>query len=88
LLSIASLLAFLKAQRGREKKTSMKWQHTTAKTKKGYVPHDCKQYGFPSGTLESLGIWNIPALWPSTNLEMTHFFKIYHRDDFWARIFI
>jgi len=40
------------------------------------MPHDCKQYDFSSGTLESLGIWNIPVLWPSTNLEMTHIFLI------------
>jgi len=56
LLSIASLLAFRKAQRGREKKTSMKGQNTAANAKKGYVPHDCKQYDFSSGTLESLDI--------------------------------
>ena len=41
-----------------------------ATAKKGYVPHDCKQYDFLSGALESLDIWNILAFWPSTNLEM------------------
>ena len=55
---------------GREKKTSMKCQNTAANAKKGYMPHDCKQYNFSSGTLESPVIWNIPALWPSTNLEV------------------
>jgi len=71
LLAITPLRAFRKAQRGREEKTSTKGLNTPATPKKGYVPHDCKQYDLPSGALESLHIWNIQTLWPSTNLEMT-----------------
>jgi hypothetical protein len=39
------------------------------------VPHDCKQYGFSSGPLKSQDILCIPALWPSTNLEMIFIYK-------------
>jgi hypothetical protein len=46
---------------------------TPATNKKGYVPHDCKQYDLPSGALESLAIQNMQALGPSTNLEMALF---------------
>jgi len=44
---------------GAEEETSMKSLDTPATTKKGYVPHDCKQYDLPSGALESPGIWKI-----------------------------
>jgi hypothetical protein len=50
------LLAFRKAERGRGKKASMKGLNTPATAKEGYLPHDCKQYGFPSATLKSLDI--------------------------------
>gem|GEM_PF-5229021 len=33
------------------------------------MPHDCKQYDFPSGPLKALSILNMPALWPSTNTD-------------------
>jgi hypothetical protein len=40
----------------------------------------CLVYDFSSGTLESPGISNIPALWLSTNLEMILIFlRIWHR---------
>jgi hypothetical protein len=42
--------------------------------KEKYVPHDCKQYDFPSGALKSLPIFNMPVLWPSTHLEMIAIF--------------
>jgi hypothetical protein len=51
----------------------MKWPDTPATPKKGYVPHDCKQYDFLSGTLESLDLWNMPAFGPAPNLEMIQF---------------
>jgi len=41
-----------------------------ARVRERYAPHDCKQDDFSSGTLRSQNIFNIPALWPSTNLEM------------------
>jgi hypothetical protein len=44
----------------------MKPLNTPAIPKKEYVPHDCKQYDLPPGTQESLDIWNIQALQPST----------------------
>jgi hypothetical protein len=47
---------------GREKKSSMRPQGTPATAKKGQLPHDRKQYDFPSGLLESLDISKIPAL--------------------------
>ena len=47
-----------------------------ATAKEKYVPHDCKQYDFPSGTLKSLPILNMPALWPSTNMEMILIFLL------------
>jgi hypothetical protein len=56
LLSKLSPADFRKAQRGAEKKSSMRPQDTPATAKKGQVPHDCKQYDFPSGPLESLDI--------------------------------
>jgi len=52
------LLAFRKAERGRGKKASMKGLNTPATAKEGYLPYDCKQYGFPSATLKSLDIQN------------------------------
>jgi hypothetical protein len=70
-VAITLLLVFRRAQRGQEEKTSMKSLNTPATTKKGYVPHDRKQYDLPSGALESLDIRNMQAVWPSTNLEMT-----------------
>jgi hypothetical protein len=60
----------------REKKSSMRPPDTPATAKKGQLPHDCKQYDFPSGPLESLDIPKIPALGPSTNLEMIPEFKL------------
>ena len=84
LLSKASRFTCRKAQRGREKTTSMKWPNTPATAKKGYVPHDCKQSDFPSGTLESLDIWNIPAFWPSTNSEMIQFFLVIGHWVYWG----
>jgi hypothetical protein len=60
-LPINPLLAFRKAERGWEKKPSMKEPNTPATAKEGYLPHDCKQYGFPSATLESLDIQNMPV---------------------------
>jgi hypothetical protein len=62
LLSKVSPLDFRKAQRGREKENSMRGRNTPATAKKGQAPHDCKQYDFPSGTLESLDISKMPAL--------------------------
>jgi hypothetical protein len=53
------LLAFRKAERGRGKKASMKGLNTPATAKEGYLPHDCKQYGFPSATLKPLDIQNM-----------------------------
>jgi hypothetical protein len=47
---------------GREKKPSMRPQDTPATAKKGQLPHDCKQYDFPSGPMESVDISKIPAL--------------------------
>jgi hypothetical protein len=64
------LLAFRKAERGRGKKASMKGLNTPATAKEGYLPHDCKQYGFPSATLKSLDIQNMSVPWPASNLEM------------------
>jgi len=60
-LPIKPLLAFRKAERGREKKPLMKGPNTPATAKKGYLPHDCKQYDFPSATLKSLDIQNMPV---------------------------
>jgi hypothetical protein len=51
-------------------------QDTPATAKKRQLPHNFKQYDFPSGPLESLDISKIPALWPSRNLEMIHIFFI------------
>jgi hypothetical protein len=51
-LSINSLLAFRKTERGREKKASMKSQNTPATAKERYGPHDCKQYDFPSAPMK------------------------------------
>jgi hypothetical protein len=51
-LSINSLLAFRKTERGREKKASMKSQNTLAIAKRRYVPNDCKQYDFPSASMK------------------------------------
>ena len=65
-----SLLAFRKAQRGREKIGSEENKNTAATAKKRYVPYDCKQDDFSSGPLESLNLLPIPAPWPSTNLEI------------------
>jgi hypothetical protein len=59
-LPINPLLAFRKAERGWEKKASMKGPNTPASAKEGYLPHDCKQYDFPSATLKSLDIQNMP----------------------------
>jgi hypothetical protein len=70
LLPKLSPLDFRKARRRREKKPLMRQQDTPATAKKGQLPHDCKQYDFPSGPLESLDISKISALGPSTNLEM------------------
>jgi hypothetical protein len=61
---------------GREKKSSMRLQDTPATAKKGQLPHDCKQYDFPSGPLQSLNISRIPALQPSTNWEMIHIYLV------------
>jgi hypothetical protein len=41
-----------------------------ATVRERYVPHDCKQDDFSSGPLKSQDILSIPALGPSTNLEM------------------
>jgi hypothetical protein len=60
-LPINPLLAFRKAERGREKKPPMKGPNTPATAKEGYLPHDCKQYDFPSATLKSLDIQNMRA---------------------------
>jgi len=70
------LLAFREAERGRGKKASMKGLITPATAKEGYLPHDCKQYGFPSATLKSLDIQNISVLCPASNSEMIHFFNL------------
>jgi len=51
-LSINSLLAFRKTERGREKKASMKSQNTPATAKERYMPYDCKQYDFPSAPMK------------------------------------
>jgi hypothetical protein len=64
------LLAFRKAERGRGKKASMKGPNPPATPKEGYLPHDCKQYGFPSATLKSLDSQNRSVPWPATNLEV------------------
>ena len=53
------LLAFRKAERGQGKKASMKGLNTPATAKERYLPHDCKQYGFPSATLKLLDIQNM-----------------------------
>jgi len=50
-LSINSLLAFRKKERGREKKASMKSQNTPATAKERSGPHDCEQYDFPSAPM-------------------------------------
>ena len=42
---------------------------TPAIARERYVPHDCKQDDFPSGTLKSLPRSERPTLWPSINLE-------------------
>ncbi len=75
------LLAFRKAERGRGKKASMKGLNTPATAKEGYLPHDCKQYGFPSATLKSLDIQNMSVPRPVTNLEVIHFFNL--KSPFW-----
>ncbi len=59
--SYKPLLAFRKAERGQWKKASKKGPNTPARAKEGYLPHDCKQYDFPSATLKSLDIQNMPA---------------------------
>jgi hypothetical protein len=71
-----SLPAFRKAERGWEKKASLKGPNTLASAKEGYLPHDCKQYDFPSATVKSLDIQNIPVRWPATNLAMILFINI------------
>jgi len=55
---------------GRGKKASMKGLNTPATAKEGYLPHDCKQYGFPSATLKSLVIQDMSVPWPATILAM------------------
>ena len=80
-LSINSLLAFRKKDRGWEKKASMKGLNTPATAKEEYLPHDYKQYGFPSATLKSLDIQNRSVPWPATNLEMIHSCFKYSRKD-------
>jgi hypothetical protein len=69
------LLAFRKAKRGQGKKASMKGLNTPATAKEGHLPHDCKQYGFPSAILKSLDIQNTSVHWPAANLEMIHNFQ-------------
>jgi hypothetical protein len=69
-LFINSLLAIRKAQRGRDRKASEKWQNPPATVRERYVLHGCKQDDFSSGLLKSQDILNMPALRPSTNLEM------------------
>jgi hypothetical protein len=64
------LLAFRNAERERGKRASMKGLNTPATAMEGYLPHDCKQYGFPSATLKSHNIQNMSVPWPGTNLEM------------------
>jgi hypothetical protein len=49
------------AERGWEKKASMKGPNTPASAKEGYLPQDCKQYDFPSAILKSLDIQNMPV---------------------------
>jgi len=60
--SQVSPVDFRKAPRGRQKKALISKQDTPATAKRGSVPHDCKQYDFPSGTLESLDLSKKPAL--------------------------
>ncbi len=52
-LNYRPLPAFREAQRGHEKHSSEDRKNTPAKTKKGYVPHGCKQSEFPSGPLDA-----------------------------------
>jgi hypothetical protein len=69
-LSINSLLVIRKAQRGRDRRASKKWQNPPATGRERYMPHDCKQDDFSSGPLKSREILERPALWLSTDLEM------------------
>ena len=69
-LSLNSLLAIRKAQRGPDKKASEKWPNPPAAVRGRYVPYDCKQADFSSGTLRSRDNLDKPFVWPSTNLEM------------------
>jgi hypothetical protein len=68
------MIAFRKAERGRAEKASMKGLNTPATARERHLPHDCKQYGFPSATLKSLDIQNMSFPWPATNLEMILFY--------------
>ena len=72
-LSINSLLAVRKAERGRIKK--LRTNSRTPSPQSGrdmclMIASNPAKAGFSSGTLKSQDILNIPALWPSTNLEM------------------
>ena len=44
----------------------MKGLNTPATAKEAYLPHDCKQYGFPSAPLKSLDIQNMSVPWAVT----------------------
>jgi ORF6N domain len=52
LLCLISLVAFRKAQRGIENKSSEGEKNAPASAKERSMPHDCKQAGFSSGPLK------------------------------------
>jgi hypothetical protein len=62
----------LQSAAGLCKETFGEITESPATSRERYVPHDGKQDGFLSGGLKSLGILILPALCPSTNLEMIH----------------
>jgi hypothetical protein len=72
-LSLNSLLAIRKVQRGRDKKASEKKPTPPPQVGRDMclmIASNPAKAGFSSGTLKSLDILTISALWPSTNLEM------------------
>jgi hypothetical protein len=78
-LSINSRLAIRKVERGHDQKASEKWQTPPPQSGRDMrlmIASNPAKAGFSSGPLESQDILNIPALWPSNNLEMILISKI------------
>jgi hypothetical protein len=74
-LSVNSLLAIRKAQRGRDKKASEESQNPLPQLGRDMrlmIASNPAKAGFSSGPLKSQDILNMPVLGPSTDLEMIH----------------